>query len=191
MMEPGETLQRLMSIRQSVDEQAAHRNSRVALMREYLQRSAWWAQALNATDEWPFFDVAARIDPAVRANYHLVVRLEEFIAAEHEDSPSVATTYLAALHWSALVTTPGTQVPRMPDPFEPLLLMYERGGTFSTEHGFIDVGFGSILRRAWRDHLTTGQTVPLSADALDRLDSAGGVGVQDVGDRGRHAGGLA
>jgi hypothetical protein len=169
MMEPGETLQRLMSIRQP--DAFAHRGSRVALMREYLRRSAWWAQAVNATDEWPFFDIAARIDPAVRASSYLADRLDDFIeSAVH--APVVASTCRAALHWSALVTTPGTQVPNLPDPFEPLLAMYERGGSFTaTANGFIDVGSASIMCRSWRDHLATEQLASLDDRSLDQLDS--------------------
>jgi hypothetical protein len=41
--------------------------SHVALVREYLRRTALWAKCLEATEAWPFFDVAGYIAPEVRA----------------------------------------------------------------------------------------------------------------------------
>ena len=168
-----EMLQRLTAVDWHDEYAFEKRKSRTALMREYLRRSAWWAQAVNATDEWPFFDIAAHINPAVRANPELVGELEAFIA-NNIGFPSVAKTCVAALHWAALLATPGVRLPDLPDPFAPLLMMYERGGGFTTEHGFIEVGLQSIVRKSWQDHLTPDQIVsldPAELDALDRADS--------------------
>ena len=41
------------------EESLDHNGSRLVLMREYLRRSALWAQALDCLTAWPFFDIAA------------------------------------------------------------------------------------------------------------------------------------
>ena len=106
--------------------------SRARLMREYLRRAAWWAQELDATDKWPFFDIGGLLTPEVHAGIPLPPQLE--------------------------------------DPFEPLLLMFERGGGFTTEAGFIDLGGSSVLQKTWRGHLSTQPIVSLDQATLDALD---------------------
>ena len=61
------TLSRLLAVNWDGDFDASDRHavSRARLMREYLRRSAWWADYLNATSEWPFFDVAGRLAPNI------------------------------------------------------------------------------------------------------------------------------
>ncbi len=34
---------------------------------EYLRRAAWWARATNS-QQWPFFDIAAAVNPSIRAD---------------------------------------------------------------------------------------------------------------------------
>ena len=61
--------------------------------------------------------------------------------------PSVDVSCRAALRWAAVHDARMPLPPQLEDPFEPLLLMFERGGGFTTEHGFIDLGGSSILRK--------------------------------------------
>jgi hypothetical protein len=60
---------------------------------------------------------------------------------------------VCALHWAALTAAPDVVLPDLPDPFEPLVWMFERGGGFVLESGFIDVGLASVRWQTWRDHL--------------------------------------
>jgi hypothetical protein len=52
-------LERILAIKWEPDDSRV--NSHIALLREYLRRAVLWAKALDCTDEWPFFDVAAHI----------------------------------------------------------------------------------------------------------------------------------
>ena len=150
-----------------------HRYSRVSLMREYLRRAARWAESLNCTSEWPFFDIAAHVDPTVRADPVLVTRIEKNFEA-HPAWPPVRDTSIWALQWAQLkAISPSSIPPHLEDPFEPLILMYERGGGFTTEHGFVDVDMAGIPLRSWRDHLSSQPIVELDAATLDRLDAQG------------------
>jgi hypothetical protein len=162
-------LRRLQAVDWDSDAVFEYPRSRARLMGEYLRRAAWWAQELDATDAWPFFDIPARWAPDIEVPGDLLDPMETLIWTRI-GWPSVATTARAALRW-AVVMDAGKPLPDgLADPYEPLLLLFERGGGFTTEHGFIDLGAASVLRQTWRDHLTTEQVVPLSQSALDALD---------------------
>jgi hypothetical protein len=165
------TLSRLLAVDWDGDFDASDRHavSRAKLMREYLRRSAQWADYLNATNEWPFFDIAGRLAPGAEPSADLAKQLEESIV-ERTGWPSHRTVARAALRWAALLDTGAALPPGLEDPFEPLLLMFDRGGAYTTEAGFIDLGASSVQRKTWRDHLSTEPVTALDPAALDALD---------------------
>jgi hypothetical protein len=146
-----------------------HALSRGRLMQEYLRRAAWWVQELDGTTKWPFFDIAGRWAPEVHASDEKSDRLETLIEERirwYEDTVACR----AALRWAALLDA-GIPLPsHLEDPFEPLLLMFERGGGFTTEAGFIDLGGSSVLQKTWRDHLAPHPIISLDQATLDALD---------------------
>lgn len=144
------------------------RRSQVLLMREYLRRAAWWSTELNA-DRWPFFDVAALVDPEVRAPRQVV----EAVRAAVPDwvFPPVAQTCEWALHFAALGER--VRLSNLPHPFEPLILMFERGSTFTFDGtGCIEVDGLAFRRGTRKDHLVTEPYAPLDTEALNALDHA-------------------
>lgn len=142
--------------------------SRVALMKEYLRRSAWWCTELGSED-WPFCDIAALVDPAVRADADSVRRVEAALA--RPEVPSVVrSSCVWALHFAALRDA-GVVLPGLPDPFEPLILFYERGGAFGRDGtGFIDVDLAGVPVKTRQDHLVPDPRVRLDRETLDALD---------------------
>jgi hypothetical protein len=163
------TLARLLAVDWKTDDGVDHPRARAKLMKEYLRRAAWWARELEATDAWPFFDIPALWAPEIEVPADLLDPLEALISTGI-GWPAVVTTARATLRWAA-VQDVGKPLPAgMADPYEPLLLMFERGGGFTVAHGFIDLDAASVLQRTWRDHLTTEQVVPLTRSALDALD---------------------
>jgi hypothetical protein len=167
----SETLFRLLAVDWTGEASFDHARSRAGLMREYLRRASWWAQALRATDEWPFFDIAAHLAPQVYAPEELAGRLEELISTGI-GWPSVVDTCRNALRWAAVLDAAVLVPGHLPDPFDPLLWLFERGGGWTTESGFIELGGASVRRRTWRDHLSTEPTVTLTQSTLDALDQA-------------------
>ncbi len=163
------TLNRLLAVDWTGAASFDHAPSRARLMREYLRRSAWWARALDAVAEWPFFDIAAHIAPEVQVPQHLAQQLEDLISAR-VGWPSVARACRAALHWAALTDAKTPLKYGLDDPYEPLVLLFERGGGFTTEHGFIDLHGASIPRRTWQNHLVAEPIVAFTQSALDALD---------------------
>jgi len=164
------TLARLQAVDWKGDSGFAHRRSRVRLMAEYLRRAALWAQALDATDEWPFFDIAAHVDPSIQVPATQAEDLEALIA-RGIGWDSVETATRAALGWAALLDAGVSLPPGLEDPFEPLLLMFDRGGAWTIEAGFIDVDGSAVRRKTWRDHLTTRPAVILDQSTLRAWDA--------------------
>lgn len=144
-----------------------HTRSRVQLMKEYLRRAAWWAQRLGRTPEWPFFDIAEAIDPAVRADPELVERTTTGLGW-------YAKRICAwALHFAELRTVAPEKIPAdLDDPFEPLIIMFERGGDFTTANGRIEVDLAQFPVKSWIDYRTPDPVVSLDDQALDALDAA-------------------
>ena len=165
------TLSRLLAVDWRTDFMTTlmHGRSRGALMQEYLRRAAWWAEELNAAGQWPFFDIAGALAPGVQPPRELSDQLEQKLRTRI-DSPALATACRAALRWAALLDSDFPVPPRLQDPFEPLLLMFERGGGFTTEGIFIDLGASSIVRKSLAEHLAADQMLALDPASLNALD---------------------
>jgi hypothetical protein len=167
----SDTLSSLLAVDWRGEASFDHAPSRAKLMREYLRRASWWAQVLGATEDWPFFDIAAHLAPAVHAPEELASRLEELISTGI-GWPSVVDTCRNSLRWAAVLDA-GVPIPGgLADPFDPILWLFERGGGWTTEGGFIELGGASVRQRTWRDHLSTEPAVTLTQPALDALDQA-------------------
>jgi hypothetical protein len=155
------------------DEVALDRRwSRVALMREYLRRAALWARELDAEGAWPFFDIAALIAPGLEPPRELAEELETLLY-ERVGWPTVQTCCRAALRWAALLDS-GRPIPvGLPDPYEPLLLVFERGGEFYIEHVFIELDGASIMQKPMAYYVSDEPVLAsLDPDYLDELDAS-------------------
>lgn len=78
------------------------------------------------------------------------------------------------LHWAALRATPGIDPPgELEDPFEPLILLFERGGGFHTEKGEVNLEWKSVRMAGWRDRADDPPMSSFGTDVLDDIDRAG------------------
>ncbi|WP_329518838.1 TY-Chap domain-containing protein [Spirillospora sp. NBC_01491] len=143
------------------------RQSQVLLMQEYLRRASWWMLEFEP-DAWPFFDLAKAVDPQVRAD-------EDVIRRFSEDPDSRMGWYEErigawALHFEALLDA-GVVLPDLPNPYEPLILMFERGSQISIDEiGRIDVDFVQ-MPRAWpRNYRVQEPFAPMGHKLLDILE---------------------
>lgn len=141
------TVNRLRAIRWRAHDEALEKAySRAALMKEYFRRSALWLNSYGDTRRWPFFDLAAIVEPTVRADPAVITDIEAFID-DAADSSYAMDSGVAAVQWAALIDAPGLQLRPLPDPFEPLLRCYERGGSgFAFVNGYIDFGVIMVQR---------------------------------------------
>lgn len=157
---PSEALwERILNIDWAADP-TPHRMSRIALLREFLRRMALWAEALGCPERWPFFDVAAQAMPEVPAP-------EVDLSSLPHLQARIQATLHWMLRWDALPHRPH---PELPDPFEPLLLLYERGGGFTVENKLIDVGLAAIPCADAERYRTRPPMPSLSRVHLEELD---------------------
>lgn len=149
----------------------SHLRSNVTLMREYLRRAALWAEELGCTEAWPFADFTDYIAPAQSPPKESFERLENKLAAVSINL-WMKKTCLWALKWASLDEAVRRSWADLPDPFEPLLLFYERGGRFYQEHGYIYVEHVGIPAgvKGWQAFVRFEPVVSLDSETLDRLD---------------------
>ena len=122
------------------------------LMAEYLRRAALWAKAISpAQPPSPFFDIAERISPTTRADLDLIEKLLHYLR-QFPLNLQEQRVCERALHWSAINNTTEVKQFALPEPFEPLLVLFEQGGTFRTEHGWIDVDGTGFSSTNWLEY---------------------------------------
>lgn len=76
-----------------------------------------------------------------------------------------------ALHWAALVDAEVPLPDGPSDPFAPLVLMFERGGGFTLERGFVDLASSMVLRKSLQDALSPQPYASLDIATLDNFDT--------------------
>lgn len=169
-------IERILAINWEPDDTRV--GSHIALLQEYLRRAALWAKVLNCTEQWPFFDIAAiavGVDPSQRADNAQIEALRDYFSA----TPFYVVGIIEKtcewfLHWQVVKNQEKVRKFNLPDPYEPLILLYERGGIFSTEHGFFNFTAASFPRGTWTQHDRDLPVVELESAALDRLDGYSG-----------------
>ncbi|MFD9687376.1 pentapeptide repeat-containing protein [Kitasatospora sp. NPDC059088] len=161
-------VERLTAIDWRDDDTAfTHAASRSRLFREHLRRSALWTQIYQPAGDWPVVDLAAAADPTVRVDAELAARLDAFLEANVGDVRAKGLCR-AALRWATLLDTTTAPLPELPDPYEPLLLMLERGAWYGIviENRVADFSIVRVPLATWQDHLSTEPVVQLDPSAL-------------------------
>lgn len=104
--------------------------SLVVLMREFLRREALWAGRLGV-EGLPFVNLAHAVRPGFQCPPELLSRIAAF-----PQSSAERTCCQNLLGWYALKDANAGLVRTfdLPDPYEPLVRFFERGGAFSAEH---------------------------------------------------------
>lgn len=155
--------------------------SRRLLMREHLRRAALWAQKHSAESAWPFFDITEYIDPEFRLSPSLSCKLDQFLRGQ----PSgVKVTCRGAVRLAELRAQNPAMVPHdLPDLYEPLIRLYERGGEFITDNcGALDLTGVSFRPGRLQGNAYNTQVIPLNDAVLDALDAEGRVTFYASGD---------
>ncbi|MFE3720850.1 hypothetical protein [Streptomyces cyaneofuscatus] len=147
-----------------------HAHSRALLMREYLRRAALWAQVCGAEESWPFFDIAERLDAAITTPPDVAAELEQLL--QSLAPASLRTTCRGAVRWPALLAAHRGLSAELPDPYEPLLLMYERGGGYHLGE-YLDLNGVMIPLGDMESNASAAPFVTLAPTTLDALDAEG------------------
>ncbi|GGP35291.1 hypothetical protein [Streptomyces sindenensis] len=155
------------------DDAYFHVISRQLLMREYMRRAALWAEFYSAEEAWPFFDITNYAAPELKLPQSLSRDLNEFLRTRMVGL--VMTTCAGAVRLAELrAQDPATGEPNLPELYEPLLVMYERGGDFMRDNsGALDLTGVSFRPGTMQDYLGDTPIVTVRASVLDALDAEG------------------
>jgi hypothetical protein len=165
-------LQRLLAVRWKAD--PTRFKSHKALLIEYFRRSSLWAKVVNATNDWPIIDIALHIDSNVRVDETAIHVWQEHL--RHLSSGNRVPNemeYLleAALQWAAVEDKQLTGYFNLPKPYEPIILMYERGGFFYRSHDGIEITYvTTISRRNWQAYNRDVPYDNIEESELDKID---------------------
>ncbi|QKG22235.1 hypothetical protein [Actinomadura verrucosospora] len=165
----AELAARLLAIDWTYEGDELHSRSRIALMREHLHRGERWARHLGVRGSGPFLTLPDLIDPDVRADPDVV--RDVLAAVPHIAMAPTSRACAAALHFAALQDA-GVPLPALPGPYEPLVLLFERGGGFGIDCSgvFIELGTAAIPRRRRDGKIRNASLAPMDHAALDDLD---------------------
>lgn len=163
-------LDRIKSIQWSCDDR--HMYSNAKLLEEHFHRLALWCTALQRWPYWPSVDMLDLFKLTVD---------DEVEQQEIHSQLKHACPYLGYgdkrawdrwFHWLLVQEYAAQEHPLLPDPFEPLIRMYERGGTYYLEHTFVYVGDSglSFVRRSPEDYFKRSFVSSLDDATLDALD---------------------
>jgi hypothetical protein len=161
------------------DEPAELTKERIAHFREYLRRAAPYASLRPGEPvSWPWFDVAACVDPSIRADDDLVEAVTARI--EGGNNSGVRTSCATALHFAALKDADA--VPRyLADPFEPLIRVYELGGLIGQDCSGLFMEFGCMVAAPIHDQrYWERQWNPALHGALDRAAADHGTALLEL-----------
>jgi hypothetical protein len=126
------------------------------LMEEYLRRMLLWSTELKAVG-WPFFSIA---DCITTFNDEMISNLHTQLNQVQFPNTLIKMTCFWAVQWSYLKDTSQAKQFELPDPYDPLVAMYERGACFSREQNMVTV---------W-DIAGNMNVIFLSRDMYNRLD---------------------
>lgn len=143
------------------------RRSQARLVQEYLRRSAIWASVLKRAN-WPFYDVAEVVNPEVRVPGEMIDQILDWV-------PNGGTYYVSkTLNWSLqfanLQDVQGVDID-LPDPYDPLIRVYERGDSINyTPVGYIEVGGLSVPRGKAEKYARIKPLLDTSESVLQEID---------------------
>lgn len=140
-------------------------------MREYMRRAALWAEAYHAEAKWPFYDVAECVDPNVQLAPDVANELDAYLR-HNVGTASIERTCRGAVRWAAIRDDRKVELPDLPEPYEPLLLTYERGGGYSIGE-FIDLYGSMIPYGSFESNRNATPYLSLAHTTLDALDAKG------------------
>ena len=147
----------------------ARQSSRGRLVREFLRRTALWARELGAESGWPYSDLAGALEPEVDVEPHQLARLE--IDADTSDEFPIGPKLGALIvRWAALGDLPRQSFPHLDDPYEPLLVLFDRGGGCRKLGGWIEMGYGEFPVGTLEDRALY-EPRPIDQAALDACDA--------------------
>lgn len=153
-----------------------YRRSQLKLLQEFLRRELLWAKELNIKAErsaYEFYALPLAILPSAQYPKELFLTVKGLPLSEPEQTCAINA---ARWYWLQDNYAQHIALHDLPDPYEPLLWFFERGGRFTIEHGILDVPrvggvkYDTFVRRLESEALDK-PVVRLDSQALDQIDA--------------------
>ncbi|KQX51359.1 MULTISPECIES: hypothetical protein [unclassified Paenibacillus] len=109
----------------------------VSLVREYFRRLAVFLDYLSVGSNYPYIDPVKLINREASINYDDVLE----ICPNVNKAPNGVTKALCVTHviWRSIADEGDPIAIEYKDLFKPLIILFQRGGTWHTHHGMLDV----------------------------------------------------
>jgi hypothetical protein len=163
---------RIKAIKWGSVDNVKRRKSLVGLLNEYMRRTALWANRLEVQGGWPFIDIATHVCPTVQPEDVHLKEMTNTVARFDLYSRKICQWYLK---WCALQDEMPETLAQfdLPEPFEPLIRLYERGTTgIYPESGLLYVAGVGVSTRSRENYARTDAVLSELDDAsLDNLDA--------------------
>lgn len=146
--------------------------SQLALFSEFLRRMGLWCMALDWHDAHPIAsDLPGRVVPDMRAAPVNATLMQQTLRTLGNTSVYERMLLTHVLNWAAIAGEDAVQAYDLPDPYEPLLWFYERGGWLGKAEGENAWEISGIIERIEKAH-TYHDLRPLHLDdaLLDEMD---------------------
>ena len=160
------TLNRILSLDWQGGDPARTR-SQLALFGEYLRRFGLWCKRLDWLDAHPVAsDLPGRLMPAAQAAPVNTTLMQQTLRTLGKTSVYERMLLTRVLNWAAVVESNAVRAYNLPDPYEPLLMFFERGGWLDKAEGgsaWMISGEVEQLKKAWMYHNL--DTIPLGNPA--------------------------
>lgn len=113
-------------------------NSSERLMDEFLRRLLQWNKALKC-GKWPYYSVGKCIFPELQVD-------EAVLADIERPNFFIYRTFVWLLEWASIQNHAETKSFNLPNPYEPLIFIYERGSYISREGQMLELhdAFGAL-----------------------------------------------
>ena len=145
----------------------SERRSNVLLVKEYLRRAAQFAHVVSVDGSRPFFDPAKAIGKEQLVPLTTITALRESLGrSANSFAWRICECYLSLC---ALVDAEEPTPVQFRDLFEPLVLLFERGGQLGFHHGELVVGRYGMPFHNWREMMSL-QPYDISEKALATAD---------------------
>ncbi len=111
-----------------------YRPSHVPLTQEYLRRILMWKKATKCSEtfgDWPHLDIAKCLHPELELPERIRIQVADVLGQSIDD---ISFCY-CFIRWIMVKENDEVQAFNLPDPFEPIMLSFERGNRFSDYMG--------------------------------------------------------
>ena len=133
----NKTIERLSSLNNESRNTYKSIGSCVLLFKEFCRRMALWSDTMFLKDHWPLFDITSNIDSSWEIDYN---QLSDYLKEKNITifSPTSNQIIKWFIHWEGNKNKELIKQFNLPDPYEPVITLLERGGDIHKEGGFFE-----------------------------------------------------